>query len=205
MAAAAARHAAAAYDLAAAAAEKLGQEGREYAPARDADRAHLLELIAKARLRTDGDAAYLADPNSNWMLPLRSEAGRWRVELPQALPDKEEHARAVRWMTAQAAMLRELAAEVRAGRYASVSELDKARREKTRKFAAAMLAENPALGGPRSVRRADPVPVPFAPLPGRGPRNNAPDAPSDVPVTPRHAADPDAAPTNLPALPASKP
>jgi hypothetical protein len=136
---AAAAHAAAMYDLAAAVAERFGQEGREYADERAADRARFLGLLAKARVSIDEDSAFVFDPDSGWRLGLRRVGGGWKVELPNALGDKEEHAKTLRWMNAQANVVRELAADVRAGRYKSVQEVERARREKANQARATML------------------------------------------------------------------
>ena len=71
------------------------------------------------------------------MLAVRNEGGRWQVSLPRGL-EPDEHAKLLRWMAAQTELLRALAADVRAGKYPSVPEVDRARREKTRELAATM-------------------------------------------------------------------
>jgi hypothetical protein len=135
---AAAGHAAALYDFAAAMAEKFGDDGRRYAPdSAKSDRAHFFELLGKARLTIAADTASYFEPTSGFRLALRKGPAGWQVELPKPVGSKEDPdivSRAVESLNGQAALLRETAAEVRAGRYKSVQEVDKARRDKDRRL-----------------------------------------------------------------------
>jgi hypothetical protein len=135
---AAAGHAAALYDFANAMGERFGDEGRRFAPdSAKTDRAHFFELLGKARLTTADDTATYFEPTSGWRLALRKSAGGWRVELPKPIGEKEDTEitdRAVETLNGQAGMLRDLSAEIRAGRFKTVQEVDKARRDRDRRL-----------------------------------------------------------------------
>jgi hypothetical protein len=128
----AAAHAGAMYELAAALTDKFGEEGRQYGGNREADYAKFIELVGKSRLSEDADKAILTGPGGDFQLVLRKAGGVWKVELTKALDGPDELAKAVAILNGQAKILRELAVEVREGKYASVSAVDKARRERAR-------------------------------------------------------------------------
>lgn len=130
---------AATYELAAAVAERFGDEGRRFVPGRAEERARLVERIGKAREVVEGDTATLMEPDSGWLLTLRRDAAGWRVDLPAALRQKDDHARVLDWMAGKARVARELAAEVRAARYAKVGDVEAAQRQKTRQLSASQV------------------------------------------------------------------
>ena len=70
-------------------------------------------------------------------MTLRKANGGWRVELPKPVGEKEDPDianRVVETLNGQAGMLRDLSAEIRAGRFKTVQEVDKARRDRDRRL-----------------------------------------------------------------------